>query len=86
MLSDRGRSVSEERSTTKAPLADSDVRELLARAKRVVIARGQKADERAATEVDLSDLKGRSGKYRAPILLDGDTLLVGFNAAVAEEL
>ena len=50
-----------------------------------MIARGQKRVELAAPEVELDDLKGRSGKFRAPLLVAGDMMLVGFNESVFSE-
>ena len=71
-----------ERSTSREPLTDEDVAGLLSRASRVLVARGKKVFEQPAAEVDLHDLRGRSGTYRAPIVLAGDTLIVGFNEEV----
>lgn len=80
MLENSGVTIAKERSATKAPLADDDVRELLAAAERVVIARGRSRRDLDPAQTDLDALKGPTGKYRAPILLAGGTLLVGFNA------
>ncbi len=67
------------RSATREPLNDDDIRDLLARSTRVVIARGKARRRLVPTEVDLSALKGPTGKYRAPMALnDEGTLLVGF--------
>ncbi|HSM51221.1 MAG TPA: hypothetical protein VLA75_07470, partial [Thermoanaerobaculia bacterium] len=76
MLSAKKTSVREERSTRKAPLTDDEARALLAAVETVVIARGKRAERRAAPEVGLADLRGPSGNYRAPILRRGKTLLV----------
>jgi len=66
-------------------LTDADVRALLSSADRVIIARGKSRRDVDPADVKLDDLKGRSGKYRAPIVLSAGTLLVGFNAeAIAE--
>jgi len=74
-----------ERTTTGSPLTDDDVRALLSVADRVIIARGKGRRNVNPAEVELDDLKGRSGKYRAPIVLSAGTLLVGYNAeAIAE--
>ncbi|MCZ7650175.1 MAG: hypothetical protein M5U13_03010 [Thermoanaerobaculia bacterium] len=80
MLSAQQTSVREERSTKKAPLSDAEARALLAAVDTVVIARGKRAERRAAREVGLDDLKGPTGSYRAPIVRRGETLLVGFHA------
>ncbi|WP_419165597.1 hypothetical protein [Candidatus Palauibacter sp.] len=86
MLDDTGATIAAERSATKAPLTDDDVRELLAVAERVVIAKGRSRRDLDPAETDLDALKGPTGKYRAPILLAGGTLLVGFNAEALAEL
>lgn len=86
MLDERGRSVAEERSTNRSPLTDDDVRALLARASRVLVARGKKTIERPAAEIGLDELKGPSGKYRAPLLRIGDTVLVGFNEEITSAI
>ncbi len=80
MLDELGSTIETERSTTREPLDDEDVRALLAAADRVIIARGKSQREIAPDEARLDDLKGPSGKYRAPMLLSGGTLLVGFNS------
>lgn len=86
MLDDAGATIAEERSATKAPFTDDDVRALLADADRVVIARGRSRRDLDPAETELDALKGPTGKYRAPILLAGGTLLVGFSAEALAEL
>ena len=86
MLSAQQTSVRVERSTKKAPLSDEEARALLAAVETVVIARGKRAEKRAALEVDLADLQGPTGNYRAPILRRGKTLLVGFHPESLAEL
>ncbi|MCY3598731.1 MAG: hypothetical protein OXN85_01995 [Gemmatimonadetes bacterium] len=86
MFEETGATIAEERSATKAPLTDDDVRALLATAERVVIARGRSRRDLSPEETELDALKGRTGKYRAPIVLAGTTLLVGFNAEALAEL
>ena len=86
MLDDTGATIAAERSATKDPLTDDDVRELLAAAGRVVIAKGRSRRDLDPAETELDALKGPTGKYRAPIVLAGATLLVGFNAEVLAEL
>ncbi|MCZ0935629.1 MAG: ArsC family (seleno)protein [Gemmatimonadetes bacterium] len=86
MFEEIGATIAEERSATKAPLTDDDVRELLAAAERVVIARGRSRRDLDPGETELDALKGPTGKYRAPIVLAGTTLLVGFNAEALAEL
>ncbi len=52
----------------------------------VILAKGKKAESRAASSVKPADLKGPTGNYRAPMLRKGKTLLVGFNADALEAL
>lgn len=75
----------EERPARKEPLTDADVRKLLKRAGKVVIARGKKRETHAAGDVRPDQLRGPSGNYRAPMLLRGKSLLVGFSADTLEE-
>ena len=86
MFDETGATIAEERSATKAPLTDDDVRELLAAAERVVVARGRSRRDLNPGETELDVLKGPTGKYRAPIVLAGGTLLVGFSAEALAEL
>ena len=86
MLDDSGATIIDERSATKAPLSDDEARDLLASAERVVIARGRSRRDLDPAETGLDALKGPTGKYRAPILFAGGTLLVGFNAEALAEL
>jgi len=86
VFEETGATVAEERSATKEPLTDDDVRALLATAERVVIARGRSRRDLTPRETELDALKGPTGKYRAPIVLAGTTLLVGFNAEALAEL
>jgi hypothetical protein len=86
VLEKTGSSVANERSTSRDPLDDGAVRQLLAAATRVIVARGHSRRELAAAETDLVDLKGPTGSYRAPMLLVGTTLVVGFSQPVLAEL
>ena len=86
MLDEAGATIAAERSATKDPFTDDDVRGLLAVAERVVVAKGRSRRDLDPAEADLDALKGPTGKYRAPILLSGGTLLVGFNAEALAEL
>ena len=52
----------------------------------VIVARGSKVETIEGRRPKLSDLTGPTGKYRAPMLRKGKTLLVGFNAAALESL
>ncbi len=75
-----------ERSARKEPLTDKEVRELLRTVGTVILAKGTKAEKRTASSVRPADLKGRASNYRAPMVLKGKTLLVGFNAEALERL
>ena len=86
MFEEIGATIAEERSATKAPLTDDDVRALLAAADQVIVARGRSRRDLDPAETELDALKGPTGKYRAPIVLAGTTLLVGFNAEALAEL
>lgn len=86
MLERKAAATGEERNSRKSPLTDSEARELLGRARRVIVAKGKKVREMAASEAELDDLKGPTGNYRAPMVLARDTLLVGFNAEALEGL
>jgi hypothetical protein len=78
--------VADERSSRRQPLTDADARRLLGRALRVLIARGRAVREAKAAEVALDDLKGPTGNYRAPLVLVGSTLLVGYQPEALAEL
>jgi hypothetical protein len=78
--------VDEERSSRQSPLTDADARSLLAKARRVRIARGRAHRELHREETTLDDLKGPTGNYRAPLVLTGGTLLVGFQPETLAEL
>jgi hypothetical protein len=78
--------VRSERSSRKEPFTDRDVRDLLARVRRVVVAKGKKTIELEAGTARPADLKGPTGNYRAPMVLRGKTLLVGFQREALEQL
>jgi len=86
VLSSAGVEVLRERSTREEPLSASDARELLARARRVLVARGRKLVELPPASARPADLMGPTGKIRAPLVLVDDTLLVGFHRAALAEL
>jgi len=86
VLEETGSKIKTERSATKVPLTDDDIHILLSMAKRVFIARGQGGRELKPAETELDDLKGRTGKYRAPMLLYGGTLFVGYSPTALDEL
>ncbi len=68
-----------ERSTGKEPLGEQEVRDLLGKVERVVIARGRNRGELKASEVEPKDLLGPTGNVRAPLVHLGDTLVVGLD-------
>jgi hypothetical protein len=80
VLSKTRAKVTEERSSRKAPLADADVRALLAQVDEILVVRGRRIERIPSSRAKLADLKGPTGGYRAPILRRGRTLLVGFHA------
>ncbi len=86
MLDKRQVRIAEERSARKEPLTDKEARALLKRVSEVIVARGTKFERRPASKTKVADLKGPSGNYRAPMLIKGRTLLVGFNAEALSEL
>jgi hypothetical protein len=79
-------SVAAERSSRSRPLNDADARRLLTRAQRILIASGRKTRELTASDATLDDLRGPTGNYRAPLVLVGSTLLVGFQPAALTTL
>jgi len=50
------------------------------------VTKGKKSTELSADRARPDDLRGPTGNYRAPMILKGKTLLVGFNAEVLDEL
>jgi len=75
-----------ERSARKEPFGDDDARALLRGVQRLIVARGRRVVELDPTRARPADLKGPTGNYRAPMVLRGRTLLVGFNDAALREL
>ncbi|MFN7961116.1 MAG: hypothetical protein U0002_07575 [Thermoanaerobaculia bacterium] len=86
MLERTGAEVATERSSRSRPLTDTDAQALLDRAEKVLVARGKQIETFKAGEATLESLKGPTGGYRAPILLQGRTLLVGFNEEALRSL
>jgi arsenate reductase-like glutaredoxin family protein len=78
--------ITSERSARKEPFSDREVRELLKKANTVVIAKGKKSTRFEAGKVKAADLKGPTGNYRAPIVLKGKTLVVGFSPDTLDEI
>lgn len=83
---DAGSEDYEERNSRKEPLDDAEARQLVESVERVLVARGRKIEELDSGSVDLDQLRGRSGAFRAPIVRVGDTLLVGFHAETLGQL
>ena len=85
MLADSAQ-IREERNSRKEPLTDKEARALIAAVSKVVVARGKKFEEIPAAKAKVADLKGPTGNYRAPLLVQGKTLLVGFNREALDDL
>ena len=85
MLEAESVQVKEERNSRKQPLSDAEVRALLRDMKHVIVAKGQKATPLGA-KAKPADLKGPSGNYRAPMIVKGKKLLVGFNEDALRDL
>ncbi|MCP4201033.1 MAG: hypothetical protein GY769_03780 [bacterium] len=75
-----------ERSSRVDPLGAADVDVILSSAARVIVCRGRKIVEIAGGQARPDDLKGPTGKFRAPLLQVDDTLLVGFNQQALADL
>ena len=52
----------------------------------VIVAKGKKSATFTAKQVKLADLKGPTGNYRAPMVLKGKTLVVGYSQEALEKL
>ncbi len=86
MLDTKRVEISGERSSRKEPFSDKEVRALLAKVRKVIVAKGRKSTVFPAGKAKPADLRGATGNYRAPMVLKGKTLLVGFNAEALDEL
>lgn len=84
MLERNAVQVREERPARKQPLDEKEIRALLRRVTDVVIAKGKKTDVFKAKAVKPDMLKGPSGSFRAPMLVRGKKMLVGFSADTLE--
>lgn len=78
MFEKRKVAVGAERSTRDA-LGDAEVRALLAEVDRVIVTRGRTTVVLEAARAKPADLRGPTGKIRAPLVRRGRTLLVGFH-------
>ena len=86
VLEKRKAVIVEERQAKKSPLTDADLKALLMRVTDVVIAKGKSSRRVARKDVTLDELRGPTGKFRAPMLISGKTLLVGFSESALEAL
>jgi hypothetical protein len=86
VLASHGATVAEERSSRKDPLTDADAEALLAAVDTVIVARGKRVKIMTADEASAEDFKGPTGNYRAPMIRQGATLLVGFHAEALADL
>ena len=78
--------IRKERSARNEPLTDKEVKAMIAKVSKVVVGKGRKAAIFTPKEVKLADLKGRTGNYRAPIVLKGKTLVVGFSQEAFDQI
>ena len=86
MLDDTETAITEERNSRKAPMSDEEARGLIGTVAEVWIAKGKKIRRLNSAATELSDLKGPTGNYRAPMVKAGDRLLVGFHPDGLREL
>ena len=85
MLERRRAAVEVERSTER-PLSAAEAKRLLASVDTVLLLRGPKLQELDAGKVQPDDLRGPTGKIRAPLVQVGRTLLAGFRPEALERL
>jgi hypothetical protein len=80
----------EERNARKSPIGGEEIWPVVMRAARVLVASGKKIVEFQPDEAErnarLPLVTGRSGTLRAPALLVGDTLYVGFSEELYQRL
>ncbi len=86
MLEQTKADVRDDRPSRSRPLGDADVRALLKDVDTVTLARGKSARTLASREVSLDDLRGPTGKFRAPMVRVGRRLLVGFHEEMLRDL
>ena len=77
MLIERSVAIAVERSTER-PLSAAETGRLLAEVDTVLLLRGTALHELPAKRVQPADLRGPTGKIRAPLVRVGRTLLAGF--------
>jgi hypothetical protein len=86
VLEQAGFRIAEERSTRASPLTEAEARALLREVDEVWIARGPALERRPSRAVRAADLRGPTGRIRAPIVRRGAVLLVGFREEGLREL
>lgn len=86
MLKQQAVTVRLARSSKQEPMTDEDAAKLLAKVRAVRIARGRAVHSQAAGDTRLEDLRGPTGGYRAPLIVRGKTLYVGFNEELLRKL
>ena len=70
-------------------LSKADASKLAKAAKEVIVAKGKKLDRFSGGKVAAADVEkmlGPTGNLRAPCIVAGKTILVGFNEEVYEEV
>ena len=85
MLQKAGVTIVEDRPSRKRPLTDDEARKVLSNIDEVTIAKGRKATTFPAAEVNIAQMKGPTGNFRAPMLVTGKRMLVGFSADTLQE-
>lgn len=72
--------------SARDPLSDAEARRLLNEVDTVLLLRGTALRELPAKSVKPADLRGPTGKIRAPLVKVGRTLLAGFRLEALERL
>ena len=85
MLQKAGVTIVEDRPSRKQPLSDAEAKNLLSTVNEVTIAKGKKATTYPAAEVTPAQMKGPTGNFRAPMLVSGKKMLVGYSADTLQE-
>ena len=75
-----------EKVSASKKLGREHAQELLAKASKMTVAKGKKVDEfkggKSATDEAIDAMLGSTGNLRAPAIVIGKTLLIGFNEPV----
>lgn len=85
MFEKKRSAVARERST-RDPLSEAEAHALLGEVDRVIVARGRGTEILPAGRATPDDLRGPTGRIRAPLVRRGRTLLVGFHPESLEAL